>query len=216
MELNTNKKTNYRWIVCGFLWVAVAVNYVDRTALSAATPIIMKEFNIDGTEMGIIMAAFFWAYALLQVPMGYIADKFGQRIVYSIAVAWWSIAQMCIAVCSSLFGFVTARLFLGVGEAGSYPCNVGVVSKWFPKHERSRATAIFDSASKFGNAFAMPVVVGLITMFTWHAPFLIFGAIGIVWAILWWFFYNDPRKSKYTNKAEVAYIEQDGSAIVKI
>lgn len=70
MELNTNKKTNYRWIVCGFLWVAVAVNYVDRTALSAATPIIMKEFNIDGTEMGIIMAAFFWAYALLQVPMG--------------------------------------------------------------------------------------------------------------------------------------------------
>lgn len=77
MELNTNKKTNYRWIVCGFLWVAVAVNYVDRTALSAATPIIMKEFNIDGTEMGIIMAAFFWAYALLQVPMGYIADKFG-------------------------------------------------------------------------------------------------------------------------------------------
>lgn len=75
MELNTNKKTNYRWIVCGFLWVAVAVNYVDRTALSAATPIIMKEFNIDGTEMGIIMAAFFWAYALLQVPMGYIADS---------------------------------------------------------------------------------------------------------------------------------------------
>lgn len=215
MELNTNKKTNYRWIVCGFLWVAVAVNYVDRTALSAATPIIMKEFNIDGTEMGIIMAAFFWAYALLQVPMGYIADKFGQRIVYSIAVAWWSIAQMCIAVCSSLFGFVTARLFLGVGEAGSYPCNVGVVSKWFPKHERSRATAIFDSASKFGNAFAMPVVVGLITMFTWHAPFLIFGAIGIVWAILWWFFYNDPRKSKYTNKAEVAYIEQDGSAVIE-
>lgn len=71
MELNTNKKTNYRWIVCGFLWVAVAVNYVDRTALSAATPIIMKEFNIDGTEMGIIMAAFFWAYALLQVPMGW-------------------------------------------------------------------------------------------------------------------------------------------------
>ena len=67
MELNTNKKTNYRWIVCGFLWVAVAVNYIDRTALSATTPIIMKEFNIDGTEMGIIMAAFFWAYALLQV-----------------------------------------------------------------------------------------------------------------------------------------------------
>lgn len=98
MELNTNKKTNYRWIVCGFLWVAVAVNYVDRTALSAATPIIMKEFNIDGTEMGIIMAAFFWAYALLQVPMGYIADKFGQRIVYSIAVAWWSIAQMCLVL----------------------------------------------------------------------------------------------------------------------
>ena len=120
------KKTNYRWIICGFLWVAVAVNYVDRTALSAATPIIMKEFNIDGTEMGIIMAAFFWAYALLQVPMGYIADKFGQRLIYSLAVGWWSIAQMCIAACSSLVGFVTARLFLGVGEAGSYPCNVGV------------------------------------------------------------------------------------------
>ena len=207
------KKTNYRWIICGFLWVAVAVNYVDRTALSAATPIIMKEFNIDGTEMGIIMAAFFWAYALLQVPMGYIADKFGQRLIYSLAVGWWSIAQMCIAACSSLVGFVTARLFLGVGEAGSYPCNVGVVAKWFPKHERSRATAIFDSASKFGNAFAMPVVVGLITMFTWHAPFLIFGAIGVIWAILWWIFYNDPRKSKHANQAEIDYIEQDGTSV---
>ena len=173
----------------------------------------MKEFNIDGTEMGIIMAAFFWAYALLQVPMGYIADKFGQRLIYSLAVGWWSIAQMCIAACSSLVGFVTARLFLGVGEAGSYPCNVGVVAKWFPKHERSRATAIFDSASKFGNAFAMPVVVGLITMFTWHAPFLIFGAIGVIWAILWWIFYNDPRKSKHANQAEIDYIEQDGTSV---
>ena len=119
---------------------------------------------------------------------------------------------MCIAACSSLFGFVTALLFLGVGEAGSYPCNVGVVSKWFPKHERSRATAIFDSASKFSNAFAMPVVVGLITMFTWHAPFLIFGAIGIVWAILWMnFSIINPRKSKYASTKRKYYIEQDGS-----
>lgn len=207
------KKTNYRWVICGFLWVAVAVNYVDRTALSAATPIIMKEFDIDGTEMGFIMAAFFWAYALLQVPMGYIADKFGQRFVYSLAVGWWSLAQMAIAACSTITGFVTARLFLGLGEAGSYPCNVGVVSKWFPKHERSRATAIFDSASKFGNAFAMPVVVSLIAMFTWHAPFLIFGTLGVIWAIAWWFFYRDPRKSKFANKAEVEYIEQDGSSV---
>ena len=102
------KKTNYRWVICGFLWVAVAVNYVDRTALSAATPIIMKEFDISGTEMGFIMAAFFWAYALLQVPMGYIADKFGQRFVYSLAVGWWSLAQMAIAACSTITGFVTA------------------------------------------------------------------------------------------------------------
>lgn len=203
-----NKKTRFRWVICFFMWSAIAINYIDRASLSAATPILMEEFNIGAAEMGIIMSAFFWAYALLQLPAGYIADKFGQRITYSISVAWWSIAQACVAFASSLPGFVAARLFLGIGESGAYPCNAGVTAKWFPSHERARVSSIFDSAAKFGAAFAMPLIVWLIAMFSWHAPFIIFGFVGLIWALLWWKFYNDPHKSKYINKAELDYINE--------
>ncbi len=82
------KKTNFRWVICFFMWSAIAINYIDRASLSAATPILMRDFNISPADFGLVMSAFFWAYALLQIPAGHIADKFGQRITYTVSVAW--------------------------------------------------------------------------------------------------------------------------------
>lgn len=202
------KKTNFRWVICFFMWSAIAINYIDRASLSAATPILMKEFNISPADFGLVMSAFFWAYALLQIPAGHFADKFGQRITYTVSVAWWSVAQMCVAFASTLSGFIGARIFLGIGESGAYPCNAGVTAKWFPVHERARVSAIFDSAAKFGSAFAMPVIVWMIATFSWHAPFIVFGLVGVVWAIFFWKYYNDPHKSKHINKEELHYITE--------
>jgi MFS transporter, ACS family, D-galactonate transporter len=91
------KKTNIRWIVAGLMWAAIAINYIDRTVLAGATPQLIKDLNISLDRMGIIMSAFFWTYALLQIPSGWFADKFGQKIGLGISVGWWSIATSATA-----------------------------------------------------------------------------------------------------------------------
>lgn len=202
------KRTNFRWKVALLMWGAIAINYFDRTNLSAAAPVIMQEFGFTSTEMGFIMSAFFFSYTLFQIPSGWLADKLGQRIVLSGAVTWWSAATMLIALCQNFTSFILARVFLGIGEAGAYPSNAGVTAKWFPDKERARATVIFDSGNKFGTAFAMPVIVWIMVNYGWKVPFIVSGLIGFVWVALWLKYYTDPEKSKYANQAEIAYIRE--------
>lgn len=202
------KKTNFRWIVALMLWFAGAILYMDRTNLSATAPMIMREFNISAAEMGVIMSAFFWPYALCQIPGGWLADKFGQRKAYASAVVSYSLATAATALGQGFYSFITCRALLGVGEAGAFPNNPGVTARWFPDKERARATAIFDCGGKAGSAFAMPFLVWLMVLWGWQAPFIICGILGFVWAGFWLKFYNDPEKSKYINQAELDYIRQ--------
>lgn len=202
------KRTNFRWSVALMLWFAGAILYMDRTNLSASAMHIMQEFNISKAEMGVIMSAFFWPYALCQIPGGWLADKFGQRKAYASAVVSYSLATVATAFGSGFYSFITFRGLLGVGEAGAFPNNPGVVSKWFPDKERARATAIFDCGGKAGSALAMPFLVWLIVQWGWKAPFIVTGLIGLIWAGFWLKFYNDPEKSKYINQAELDYIRQ--------
>lgn len=200
--------TKFRWKIALLMWGAVAINYIDRTNLSAAAPIIMKEFSLSVTDMGFIMSAFFWAYALFQIPAGWLADKVGQRKVYAGSVAWWSFATMIMGVGQGIASFTGIRVLLGVGEAGGYPCNTGVTAKWFPDKERSRVSAIYDSGNKVGTALAMPVLIWIIVHWGWQMTFIISGLIGFVWAALWLKYYTDPEKSKYINQAELDYIRE--------
>lgn len=202
------KKTNVRWRIAVMLWGAVAINFIDRAVLSATTPAIMKEFNLDTSQMGIILSAFFWSYAICQVPSGWFADKVGQRISLTLSVGWWSIATALVALSSGLKSLVFFRVLLGIGESGCYPGSTGVASKWFPDKERARATSIFDSGSAIGASIAMPVITALTVAFGWRVPFIVAGAIGVVWAIGWWVYYHDPDKHKYINQAELEYIRE--------
>lgn len=203
------KRTHFRWYVALMLWAAVAINYLDRTNLSAAAPEIMKEFNITPTEMGMIMSAFFWIYVLFQVPAGWLADRIGQRITYAVSVTWWSAATIGTIAGTNVASFIGIRALLGVGEAPAMPCNAGVVAKWFPDRERARASAVFDSGTKVGTALAMPLIVWLMTVYGWKMPFIVSGVLGFLWVIIWWLYYTDPEKSKYVNAAELTYI-RDG------
>jgi D-galactonate transporter len=193
------------------MWGAIAINYLDRTNLSAAAPQIMKEFNLNPAEMGFIMSAFFWIYLLCQIPAGWVADRIGQRITYAVAVTWWSAATVLTIAGTNLATFMGIRGLLGVGESAAFPCNSGVTAKWFPDNERARASAIFDSGTKVGTALAMPLIVWLMTLYGWKMPFVVSGLIGFVWVGLWWMYYTDPEKSRYANAAELAYI-RDGQA----
>jgi MFS transporter, ACS family, D-galactonate transporter len=200
------KRTSVRWKISLLMFGAIAINYLDRTNLSAAAPVIMKEFNFNPTQMGFILSAFFFSYTLFQIPSGWLADRLGQRLVLGGAVIWWSAATMCIAFCRSLPSFIGARVFLGIGEAAAYPSNAGVTAKWFPDKERARATVIFDCGNKFGTAFAMPLIVWLMVEYGWKTPFIVSGLLGFVWAVVWFLYYSDPEKSKYANKEEISYI----------
>lgn len=198
--------THARYGVGALMLMAIVINYLDRTVMSAAAPAIISDLHITTAEMGFIMSAFFWSYAAFQIPAGWLADRIGQRICLGVSVLWWSLATVATALARTPMGFLFARIFMGTGEAGAYPCNAGITAKWFPDHERGKMTAIFDSGSRFGTAFTMPLVVWIIATYSWHVAFIICGSLGVIWTLVWFWYYNDPDKQKYVNEEELKYI----------
>ncbi|PXK42701.1 MFS transporter [Klebsiella variicola] len=206
----TANTTRIRWWIAGLMWLAIAINYIDRTVLSAAAPHLIDELKLDPEMMGFIMAAFFWSYSLLQIPAGWFADRFGQKKSLGLAVAWWSIATSMMGVATGFKSLLALRLALGVGEAAAYPSNAGIAARWFPDKERATVSGLFDSASKFGGAVAMPLIVWMIYTFDWRLTFLIIGSVGILWVIAWYFIYaENPEEHKRISPSEVRII-RDG------
>jgi ACS family glucarate transporter-like MFS transporter len=174
-------------------------------------PSIVDEFGISHTVEGLILGAFFWTYAIFQLPAGHFIDKLGPRVTYAFAVVWWSVFTALSAVATgaaSLFGF---RLGLGVGESASYPASAKVVSRWFPKRERAFATSIYDSGARFGSAVALPVVAGLVAWLGWRGSFVVTGLLGLVWALAWILWYREPREKSGLSTEELEYIERGGA-----
>ena len=204
-------KTHVRWILAVFMWAAIVINYLDRTCMSAAAPDMMRELHVSPTMMGVIMSAFFWTYAGFQIPSGWIADRIGQRITLAVAVVWWSLGTGATALSRGVAGLIGARLFMGSGEAGVYPCNAGITAKWFPDKERGRVTAIFDSGTKFGTAFTMPLVAWMVAAYGWRVPVVVCGAMGVAWGVAWLSYYKDPEQHPSVSAAELKYI-RDGQA----
>ncbi|WJY15717.1 MFS transporter [Pectobacteriaceae bacterium CE90] len=204
--------THIRWWIACLMWLAIAINYIDRTVLSAAAPHLIDELSLNPETMGFIMAAFFWSYALLQIPAGWFADRFGQKKGLGLAVAWWSIATSMMGLSTGFKSLLALRLALGVGEAAAYPSNAGITARWFPDKERATVSGLFDSASKFGGAVAMPLIVWMIYMFDWRLTFLIIGSVGLLWVIAWYFIYSEnPEEHKTISPQEVRLI-RDGQA----
>jgi len=203
-------KSRIRWWVAGLMWLAIAINYVDRTVLAASTPQLIKEFSLNPETMGLVMAAFFWSYSLLQIPGGWFADRFGQKKGLGLALGWWSVATAAMGLATGFKSLLALRLALGVGEAAAYPSNAGITARWFPDKERATVSGLFDSASKFGSAVAMPLIVWLIYVFDWRMTFMITGAVGLVWLIAWYIIYaENPEDHKHISPQEVRYI-RDG------
>jgi ACS family glucarate transporter-like MFS transporter len=195
------------------MWTAIAINYIDRTVISAAAPKIQSEFGLTPFEMGIALSAFFWSYALLQLPAGYLADRFGQKKTLGFAVLWWSLATAVTGVATGFKSLIALRVGLGVGEAAAYPSNAGIAAKWFPRVERATVAGIFDSGSKFGGAIALPMIVWLISLYGWKETFAIVGALGVVWSLVWWWMFREsPADHPGVNKAELAHIRDGQSA----
>ena len=182
-----------RWLMIGLCMAANAINYIDRANLAVAAPTMSKELGLTATDMGLILSGFFWTYAVMQLPFGYIADRVGARLSLAVAVVWWSACTALTAAGRGFLSLLGLRMLLGVGEAGAYPSFAKVTASWFPRSERSFASSIFDSGSRVGSALAIPLVSWVIATLGWRESFVITGLLGFVWAVFWMWLYREPE-----------------------
>ncbi len=190
-----------RWVMLSFAFVATVMNYVDRLAfnyLSAEGP--LREL-IPDEAFGYIATAFFVAYMASNLVSGFVIDRLGTRIGYSLCMAFWTTASLLHALAMAPLHFGIFRFLLGVGEAGNWPAAIKLTSEWFPPAERSTATGIFNSGASIGAVVAPPLIAWLGTAYGWQTTFIIIGSAGYLWLAAFWFTYYTPEHALKASKA---------------
>jgi ACS family hexuronate transporter-like MFS transporter len=201
--------SHYRWKICGLLFFATTINYVDRQIIGILKPLLQTEFAWSEIDYSNIVFAFQVAYALGLVSVGAIIDKFGTRLAFALAVVVWSVAAIGHAFARSVAGFSLARFVLGFGEAANFPASIKTVAEWFPKKERALATGIFNSGTNIA-ALSTPIIVPMIVAFLgWEWAFIITGVLGFAWLVAWWLMYQKPEVHPRCSKEELAHIQSD-------
>jgi MFS family permease len=193
-----------RWAIA-LLVTGGALNYIDRATLSVANKLIQEELGIPVAKMGLLLSAFLWAYAIAQLPVGALIDRFGPRKMLTLGLAGWSVAQAAGGLVNSFAPFVAARFALGLGEAPLFPGGARVVRDWFAIHQRGFATGLCQAASSLGNFIAIPLLTFLMLEITWRWMFVTVGAAGIVLALVWWRVHRDPAEVDLTPD-EIQYL----------
>ncbi len=207
MQMTKRKAAIGRWYVLLLISLMYLVTYIDRVNISAAAPLISKEFGFSKITMGLIFSAFVWSYALFQVPGGWLGDKYGPRSVLGGIVAYWSVMTALTARGVGAISFAVIRFFFGAGEAGAFPTATRAMQLWYPRKERGLAQGISHSASRLGAAVAPPITVAIMVTLGWRWVFYIFGAVGILWSALWYLTYrNMPEEHRWVDGNELAYI----------
>jgi MFS transporter, ACS family, hexuronate transporter len=200
----------YRWTICGLIFFATTINYLDRQVISLIVEdYLVPEFKWTETDYANLTVAFQLAYAISMFGVGRLIDKLGSKIGYALSLLLWSIAAMGHALIRTTTGFFVARAALGVTEAGNFPSAIKVTAEWFPKKERALATGIFNSGSNIGAIIAPLTVPYIAQAWGWRSAFFITGAIGLLWLILWFWLYEIPKKQKRLGKEEFDYIHSD-------
>ncbi|MGF7189139.1 MFS family permease [Robbsia andropogonis] len=195
-------------IALTLLMISGIINYLDRGVLSVANSLIRDDMGLSLTQMGFLLSAFSWTYAIFQLPVGWLVDRIGARTLLGLGLIVWSLAQAAGGIVGTFGWFIVARIVLGIGEAPQFPSAARVVSDWFPLRARGKPTGIFNSASPLGSALAPLCLSVLLTSFHWRWAFIITGAAGLVAAIVWLAIYRNPDRSRM-NADELAYLEQD-------
>lgn len=210
---NDGKPTRARFIILGLLFITVVINYLDRSNISIAATRLSKDLGLDSFQKGIILSAFGWTYALMQIPGGYLVDKIRPRVLYAAAIALWSLATFALGFAGSYVALIVLRLVVGALEAPAYPINNRVVTTWFPDKERASAIGFYTSGQFVGLAFLTPALVYLQEKFGWHMVFFVTGGIGILWALVWFLIYREPGEHPMANRAEIDLIRAGGGLV---
>ncbi len=201
-----------RWSIGLLLGFGTLINYFDRLALSVAGPQLQAELGIGPAEIGLLFSAFFWTYALMQIPTGMILDRLGVTVVGRWSSFLWAVSALVTALAGGLGGIFAARALLGIAEAPSFPANAKATGHWFPRHERGLATAIFDAAAKFSNVIGIPLIAFVVLRAGWRWGFGVSAALSLVYFIAFYFLYRDPSAHPRLSAAEKKYLT-DGGAV---
>jgi MFS transporter, ACS family, aldohexuronate transporter len=203
------KVGRYRWVICGLLFFATTVNYIDRQVLGLLAKDLKEAIHWTDVDYGNIVAAFNAAYAFGLLLAGRLMDRIGTRVGYALAIVWWSLAAMAHALARTPLGFGAARAALGFGEAGNFPAAIKTVAEWFPKKERAFATGLFNAGSNVGAIVAPLTVPWIAGHWGWPRAFILTGAFGFLWLMLWLPTYRRPENHARVSAAELAHIQSD-------
>ncbi len=202
---------HFRWVICGLLFLAATINYIDRNVIAVLKPTILTWPGWSELWYGRVVSYFQLAYAGMMLVAGALIDRIGIRKGFMIAVIWWSFAAMGHAFSGTVLSFAIWRIMLGIGEASNFPASIKAVAEWFPKKDRALATGVFNAGTNVG-AMVTPLIVGwiLATLHHWQWAFIMTGALGIIWVVLWQIFYRRPEEHPRLSKAELEYIQGGG------
>ncbi|WP_426446084.1 MFS transporter [Siccibacter colletis] len=208
-----------RYLILLIIFIVTAVNYADRATLSIAGTEVAKELQLSAVSMGYIFSAFGWAYLLMQIPGGWLLDRYGSKKVYTYSLFFWSLFTF-------LQGFVDfmplawagismfmMRFMLGFSEAPSFPANARIVAAWFPTKERGTASAIFNSAQYFSLALFSPLLGWLTFAWGWEHVFTVMGVIGFGLTFMWVKFIHNPTDHPRMSSEELAFISKGGAVV---
>lgn len=199
----------YRWTICGLVFFATTINYLDRAVISLLKSTLTAEMKWDDGDYANVEIAFKLSYAIGLLLAGRFVDRIGTKKGYAWATGIWSISAIAHAFAKNVLGFSIARAALGVSEAGNFPAAIKTVAEWFPKKERALATGIFNSGANIGAILAPLTVPFIAIKFGWQWAFVITGATGFIWLILWNKHYRNPKEHPKLLKAEYDYIHSD-------
>ena len=211
----TSAGTTVRWRIFGIVFVLVVINLIDRTALSIAMPTIAKEFNLEPAMQGLILSAFFWSYAALQIPGGWLIDRFGPRALITGATIGWGIFQSIAGLCTGGVTLLLSRIGLGAAEAPLFPAGAKLNSIWLSPKERGRGAVLMDSGAPLGAAFGGVIIAWLILAFgSWRTAFVVAGVATILLGYLaWWYLRDDPAEHPGVDARELALIEASAASV---
>ncbi|MCX8071657.1 MAG: MFS transporter [Candidatus Binatia bacterium] len=199
--------TRVRFVVVGLALSVMGVAYLDRVCIAVAAPSIRADIHLTDTELGYVFSAFTFAYALFEIPGGWLADRFGARLMMARIVIWWSVMTMLTGAAVGFWSLVAVRFLFGVGEAGLLPTLARAFRQWLPPTEAGRAFGLTVMAGAIAGALSQPLVATMLTVMSWRWSFAVFGAIGILWVVVWLgLFYEHPSEHPRVNRAELAWI----------
>src|SRR6201988_338613 len=195
-----------RWWIVGLVFLATLINYIDRLTISDLAPVITRDLNLSNTEFGGIVTWFLLAYTISQGLSGKLYDRIGTRLGFVLSISVWSVAAIAHAFARGLGSLSLFRFVLGLGEAGNWPGAATTVAEGFPARQRAFGMAIFHSGAAIGSIVAPPLIVGLQLRYGWQTTFIVTGALGFAWLILWLLIYQPPQEHRWITDEELKLI----------